>query len=202
MSLDGFISKKNNKEMEILSSRGEIKYRNTIRDEVDAVLIGGNTLREDQPRISLSRADQCKVVLSRSGEVSTNGFFFDTTHVVHLYTSSRSVFDFNRNSRENVKIHLLKQSEFKLITLLYDMKTKRSINRVLVEGGAYTVSNFIKNRLFDDLYLGIVPIFYGSMGGKRAFMTSDCFNIQRSNQLRIIRQFNVENTSIIHMRQR
>ena len=85
-----------------------------------------------------------------------------------------------------VNLHKLttKKHEFDLHELLKTLKSQYNINKVLVEGGAKTLSTFIEQNLFNELHVFIAPKIFGE--GKSSFQGFDAKSLANSPKLKLL----------------
>src|SRR6266478_3849515 len=141
MSLDGRLTRPPG-EPGWITDRLARRHARELRARVDAVLVGADTVRVDNPRLTvrgLRKARQpWRVVLTRSGQLPRQA-------------------------------HLL-SDKFAARTLIYKRKSlaavlrnlsKRGITSVLIEGGGEVLGQALDARLIDKLQLYLGPIFTG-----------------------------------------
>jgi diaminohydroxyphosphoribosylaminopyrimidine deaminase/5-amino-6-(5-phosphoribosylamino)uracil reductase len=112
------------------------------RAEEQAILVGGGTMRADNPKLNVrdwKGSDPLRLVLSSSGNLKND------------FTGGETVV-FTRNKEyglSGAKISLLteeKPSCFQIATYLY----QRGIQSLFIEGGAEVLNHFITNNLWDE----------------------------------------------------
>ncbi|MCD8540012.1 MAG: bifunctional diaminohydroxyphosphoribosylaminopyrimidine deaminase/5-amino-6-(5-phosphoribosylamino)uracil reductase RibD, partial [Leadbetterella sp.] len=114
------------------------------RAEEDAVLVGKNTVLNDNPRLNVRHWTENKqpvrVVLASSLEKDPEKHIFDNTQKTLIYHHNVSK---TENNTEYIRAS-------GLTDVLRSLKEK-GINSVLVEGGRKTHESFISQRLFDEI---------------------------------------------------
>ncbi|MFN2475395.1 MAG: bifunctional diaminohydroxyphosphoribosylaminopyrimidine deaminase/5-amino-6-(5-phosphoribosylamino)uracil reductase RibD [Chthoniobacterales bacterium] len=151
MSLDGRLTAARNESRWITSAAAR-QHANARRALVDAILVGAETVRTDNPRLTVraiaGARQPWRVVLSRSGTLPRRAHLFSDAH------ADRTIV-FSEHSLDSVLTEL----------------GKRGITSVLIEGGGSVLSQALEGRLIDavEIYLG--PVFtggpvlaYGSVG--------------------------------------
>ena len=139
-SADGMSHRKDNTFTWITSeqSRDDVQI---VRAEFDAILTGGNTLRNDNPRMN-ARVDfevnQPQKILLTSQEINKDSNFFKSGDVI-----------INRSSDLNKVIAELSSTE---------------INSILVEAGPNLVNAFLDNHLVDEIIIYKSNIALGDEG--------------------------------------
>ena len=148
MTLDGYIATTsyNSKWISNELSRENVHHK---RHNVQGILVGSNTVVKDNPRLTARLKDDgfqpTPVVLDFSGDISSLKYkIFNRKSI--LITSN-----FNLKSNNNVKIFKIKKDESIEINNLGKLLCNENIHSVLVEGGAKTISYFLKNKFFDEI---------------------------------------------------
>jgi diaminohydroxyphosphoribosylaminopyrimidine deaminase / 5-amino-6-(5-phosphoribosylamino)uracil reductase len=131
----------------------------SLRFEYDAVMIGRNTLEQDDPSLTIRNIDS-------RGKTPKRIVFGD----MEKMDLSKKVFT-DDNREQTILLTTTKPAdkprEFQVVYCesLKDGLTKlgeRGITSVLVEGGAALHSEFIDQRLFDELTVYVAPILLGN----------------------------------------
>ncbi len=169
MSLDGRLTRPPN-ESQWLTSATARRHAQQLRAQVDAILIGANTLRRDNPRLTargIAGAKQpWRVVLTRSGKLPRSA---------QLFT--------DRFAERTLVVR-----GKKLATVLRELGEKK-ITSVLIEGGGQILSEALEQRLIDKLAIYLAPIFTGgpiiAFGGDGAASTAESLALERSTYDRI-----------------
>jgi diaminohydroxyphosphoribosylaminopyrimidine deaminase/5-amino-6-(5-phosphoribosylamino)uracil reductase len=163
MSLDGRLTAPPS-ESQWLTSAASRRHANRLRSQVDAVLVGAETIRADDPRLTARGRPNTKqpwrVTLSRSGELPRRARIF-TDH-----SAART----------------LVYGEIKLATLLRKLGAKEIVS-VLIEGGGDILGQALDQRLIDKVQVYVAPVFTGgptiSFAAKGAKSTSDSARLAR-----------------------
>jgi diaminohydroxyphosphoribosylaminopyrimidine deaminase/5-amino-6-(5-phosphoribosylamino)uracil reductase len=163
MSLDGRLTRPK-KESRWLTSPAARKHAQQLRGQVDAILVGAETIRIDNPRLTVRLARKTRqpvrVVLSRSGKLPQKANVFT-----------------DRLAQSTVVYH-----EQALPAILADLGTK-NITSVLIEGGGDVLGQALDQRLIDKVQIYIAPIFTGgpvpAFAGNGALRTSDAARLDR-----------------------
>lgn len=142
-SKDGFIGKKNQSVR--ISNELTRVINDTWRTQEDAILIGGETARTDNPHLtvrSIEGRNPKRIVLSNSGELPSHLNLFDGNAPTLIYSRN----DFKFVNCESVVM----PDENNLDFLLSDLH-QRNIQSVIVEGGSSTLNQFIENNKWDEI---------------------------------------------------
>lgn len=135
-----------------------------LRAEVDAVLIGGNTLRLDEPKLSASGASPKRVVLSSSGNLAPQAAFFREDAVeVFVYTTKKAQLAAEIESRARVKrLGHTSQPDPQLdLSLVLEDLEEAGINSLLIEAGPSLAAQFIEAGLVREFRFAIAAYCLG-----------------------------------------
>ncbi|NMC62015.1 MAG: deaminase [SAR324 cluster bacterium] len=172
-SLNGYIGRSRGDRL-ILSSEEDLDVVDELRAQSDAILVGAETVRRDNPRLLIrdpKRQERrvavgrplnpCKVTLSRSGNLDSDNHFFQMGPSARLLYCADSASSELRGKLGGVaEVISAGASEVNLNFLLSDLLS-RGISKLLVEGGASIFNLFFKKRCFDELRLAIAPFVLG-----------------------------------------
>ncbi len=177
-SIDGYIDD-NNPERLYLSNEADFDRVDEVRAGVDAVLIGANTVRRDNPKLrirSQERRDRrlaagqaelpLKVTISSKGDLDPESKFFATEDVeklVYVPTSAESTAAVRLGEVATV---IGAGDPLDLPTVLADL-SKRGVNRLMVEGGGHIHTLFLTAELVDEIHLAVAPFFVGDSTAPR-----------------------------------
>jgi diaminohydroxyphosphoribosylaminopyrimidine deaminase / 5-amino-6-(5-phosphoribosylamino)uracil reductase len=156
----------------IATANGDSKYINGVqglahlhrlRALVDAVLIGVGTAQMDDPQLTVRRVtgpSPARVIVDPNGRLSA------TAHVLAEDGSRRLVITRAGNACHlppGVEIVALPETGGQIPpSAILAALAGRGFHRILVEGGANTVSRFLDARCLDRLHVVIAPIIIGA----------------------------------------
>lgn len=195
MSLDGYIDTAGPDRL-ILSNEEDLDRVDAVRAECDAILVGANTIRRDNPRLmvrSPARRDArvaagrpatpLKVTLSRGGDLDPTALFFTTGEVEKIvYTTSNAV-DTLRQRLGAVATIVDAGDPVSLTRVLADL-AERGVGRLLVEGGSSVHTALLTAGLADELQLVVAPFFVGDRTAPR-FVNDGAFPWTSTNRARL-----------------
>ncbi|MEP6699315.1 MAG: bifunctional diaminohydroxyphosphoribosylaminopyrimidine deaminase/5-amino-6-(5-phosphoribosylamino)uracil reductase RibD [Verrucomicrobiota bacterium] len=169
MTLDGRLARRAG-EPRWITSAASRRHAQALRARVDAILIGAETLRTDNPRLTVRAQRQAKqpwrIVLSRSGSLPTSARLFTDRF------ADRTIVYRNKN----------------LAVVLKELG-KKEITSVLIEGGGDILGQALDQKLIDQIQLYVAPIFTGgpvvAFSGMGARSTVGAARIQRVGYQRI-----------------
>jgi diaminohydroxyphosphoribosylaminopyrimidine deaminase / 5-amino-6-(5-phosphoribosylamino)uracil reductase len=162
MSLDGRLTRPPN-ESQWITGRDARRDAHRMRARVDAVLVGAETVRADDPHLTVRgvrRARQpWRVVLTRSGKLPGQA------HLLSDKFAARTLI-YKRKS---------------LPSVLHDLG-KRSITSVLIEGGGEVLGEALDKRLIDKVQIYLGPILTAgpvvAFPGEGAGKTADALRLR------------------------
>lgn len=195
MSLDGYIDTAGPDRL-ILSNDEDLDRVDALRAACDAILVGANTIRRDNPRLmvrSQTRRDArvaagrpatpIKVTLSQSGDLDPRAAFFTTGDVEKIVYTATSRRDTLRHRLGPVATIVDAGDRVSLATVLADL-AQRGVGRLLVEGGSRIHTALLTAGLADELQLVIAPFFVGDRAAPR-FVGDGAFPWTATNRARL-----------------
>ncbi|TDV52323.1 dihydrofolate reductase family protein [Actinophytocola oryzae] len=151
VSLDGYLDDATDERL-VLSNAADLDRVDAERAGVDAILVGANTIRRDDPRLSVrsparraareamgKAATPLKVILSTGDLPSGAAFRADGESLVTSGTVESVV----------GQLHA------------------RGVDRLMVEGGGRVLTEFLTSGLADELQLVVAPFFVGDSAAPR-----------------------------------
>jgi 5-amino-6-(5-phosphoribosylamino)uracil reductase len=178
MSVDGYIDDMHDARL-MLSNDEDFDRVDEVRASVDAILVGANTIRCDNPRLLIRSVERqqervrrglaahpIKVTLTGSGDLNTEARFFSSGDSEKLvYTHDPAVAAL-REAVGSVATVVGAGTAIDLGVVLDDL-AERNVERLLVEGGSTIHTQFLTAGLVDELHLVIAPFFVGDAGAPR-----------------------------------
>ncbi len=184
----------------ILSHPDDFDQVDQVRAECDAILVGANTIRKDNPRlcvrsetrsqarVSAGRPPQpTKITLTKSGRLDPDAQFFTAGPAPkYVYTSYHA--DALRAELRDRAVVIPLMETVSPAWLLEDLGS-RGIGRLLVEGGAEILTWFLSADAVDELQVSIAPFFVGAADAVRVVTPARFpFSPQRRMPLRSVEQ--------------
>jgi diaminohydroxyphosphoribosylaminopyrimidine deaminase/5-amino-6-(5-phosphoribosylamino)uracil reductase len=165
MSLDGRLTAAPTDSRWITSARSR-RDAQELRATADAIIIGAETIRQDNPRLTVrirsTNEQPWRVILTRSGRLPHNANIFRDSH------ASRTLI--YRNQR--------------LKAVLHDLG-RREITSVLIEGGGEVLTQALDHRLIDKVQIYIGSKLTGgnilAFGGRGADSTAESFHLRSAH---------------------
>jgi 5-amino-6-(5-phosphoribosylamino)uracil reductase len=178
MSLDGYLDDTSPRRL-ILSGRADLDRVDGLRAGADAILVGAATIRSDNPRLLVRGAARVarrvaegraptpvKVTLTALAKLDPGAAFFTTGDVDKLVYCSADTVTEARDALGEVATVVDCGAPVRLESVLTDLHA-RGVRRLLVEGGATVLSQFLAEGLADELQLAVAPFFVGDSAARR-----------------------------------
>lgn len=164
VSIDGKIATKNGESK--LSSKQDLIRLHKLRSKVDAILVGKNTVIRDNPLLTVRLVkgkNPTRIILDSNGNIPENSKILKTAYQIPtIIAVSKNIPQKNLEKLEKfpIKIIFTGTKTIQLKNLLRQL-SQQKIQRVLVEGGGTVNWQFIKEGLFDEMFLTITPHIIG-----------------------------------------
>jgi 5-amino-6-(5-phosphoribosylamino)uracil reductase len=178
MSIDGYLGSAAPRRLE-LSNSADFDRVDAVRASCDAILVGANTVRTDNPRLLVRSHDRrearaarglppspIKVTLTERVELDPGADFFTVGDCEKLvYCATRGVGD-ARTRLGDVATVVDGGRRVQMRSLSEDLGA-RGVERLMVEGGGNVHTQFLTNDLADELQLVVAPFFVGDSRATR-----------------------------------
>ena len=164
ISIDGKISTRTN-DSKISSKEDSIRLHK-LRSKVDAILIGKNTLLQDDPLLTVRHTkgkNPIRVILDSKGTIPiTSKIIKTSSEIPTIIVVSKKITDKNllKLKKLPVEIIISGDNSVNLKLLMKKLSTKK-IKTILVEGGGTVNWEFIKNNIFNELIVTLSPYLIG-----------------------------------------
>ena len=164
ISIDGKISTRSNDSK--LSSQDDSIRLHKLRSKVDAILIGKNTLLQDDPLLTVRHTkgkNPTRIILDSKGTISKNSKIIKTSDKVPtIIAVSKKISKVNLSKLKKLPVEIIISGENSVnLKLLMKKLATKKIKTILVEGGGTVNWEFIKNNIFDELIVTISPYLIG-----------------------------------------
>jgi riboflavin-specific deaminase-like protein len=166
-SADGYLDDPSPRRL-ILSGPADLDRVDEVRAGCDAIMVGAQTVRKDNPRLLIRdprrRARRAargqpenptRVTLTATGNLDPQANFFAPGAPRLVYCATRAL---PRANLEAQAVLIDAGDPLSLDLVLQDL-AERSVARLLVEGGAQLLGEFLTQDLADELHLAIAPFF-------------------------------------------
>ena len=194
VSLDGYLDDTAPQRL-MLSSPEDYAAVGRLRAQVDAILIGAETLRRDNPSLA-TRDPVCfelrqkrglaphplKIVVTRSGRLPQSARFFHEGDGEKLVICGADA-DPELEERLGVLAEVWRGPHREVsVDEIVDLIGARGVKTLLVEGGAHMIGGFLAAGMADYLRLAIAPVMLGARGRARLWdhLPADLFAGERA----------------------
>lgn len=201
ISLDGKIATKKG-DSELSSKLDKIRIHK-LRSNVDAILIGYNTLRLDNPLLSVRYTkgkNPVRIILDSRGKISSKSKIIKSCKMIPtIIAVSKNIPAKNLTRLKKYPLEIIIAGNMKVnLKQLLKQLVKRKIKKLLVEGGGIINWEFVKQNLFDEIIITITPII---IGGKESvtFVEGTGFSkITKSTKLKLRNVKQQKNELVLH----
>ncbi len=156
------------KELMSLMDDDANKYLHQIRDLCDAILVGAETIRTDNPSLTVryvKGTNPIRIIPTNSLNFPKERNIFDTAKAKTIIATSEKTYKNKKNfveklEKKGVKFLICGKDTVdfeEMLKKLYEM----NIKSLMVEGGANINWQFIKEDLVDEIHLIVVPVIIG-----------------------------------------
>ncbi len=168
-SLDGKISHKSSTSSRITNNLSK-KTLHLLRSKFDAILVGSNTVRIDNPKLNcrlngLRKLSPIRVTISKDLNLNPDLNFIkniENSRTI-IFTQSLENSNLSKYQSSNLDIITLEEKNYNLKHILKILSNYNIFN-LMVEGGAKIFSSFLSDDLFDELILFQSNFFIGEEG--------------------------------------
>ena len=164
ISIDGKISTRTNDSK--FSSKEDSIRLSKLRSKVDAILIGKNTLLQDDPLLTVRHTkgkNPIRIILDSKGTIPINSKIIKTSNQIPtIIVVSKKITNTNLLKLKKLPIEIIVAGENSVnLKLLMKKLSTKNIKTVLVEGGGTVNWEFIKNNIFNELIVTLSPYLIG-----------------------------------------
>jgi len=201
MTLDGKIASKTG-DSELSSKHDKVRIHK-LRSKVDAILVGSNTVKRDNPTLTVRYVkgkNPIRVILDSKGTISLNSKIVRTSKKIPtILAVSKKATKKNivKLEKYSIKVIITGENRVNIKNLLKKL-SKKKIKTILVEGGGNVNWEFIKEGLVDEIIITVSPYL---IGGKNAIslVEGDGFSkIQQSPKLKLKKITQFGNEIVLH----
>lgn len=190
MSLDGKTITHPSDDRQISSDNSRIETHQ-LRQQVDAIMVGANTARSDNPmltaRIGIENEHSkqpLRIIVSTNGELPHGLTLFQPTLLTHTLVATTNKISTQQQqqlSKLGVEIMILPSNQDNQVHLgaLLDELGKRNIISLLVEGGMTLHHSFFRDHLINKIQVFIAPVLIGNQLSKTTLMNMKVKQIDR-----------------------
>ena len=209
ISIDGYLDDVSSERL-VLSSPEAWDEVRKIRSQCDAILVGAETIRKDNPslitkseklieeRIKDGKCeDPIKVTITASGNISPESNFFKKGSCEKIVYCTQAITEDKEEALR--KVAIVNKFETKIITarqVVDDLET-RGVKSLFVEGGSSILTMFFSENIVDELRLAIAPFFVGEDKAPR-LVHSGIFPFNKDNRMKLEKTKMVGDVAVLY----
>ena len=164
ITLDGKLGVKNKRTK--LSSKNDKIRVHKLRSKVDAIIIGNNTVRLDNPLLTVRHAqgkNPVRIILDSSGTIKSNSKIIQTCNKIPtIIAVSELISEKNLQRLRKFSLEIIVCGKNNVdISKLLGILLKNGIKKILLEGGGTVNWSFIKRNLIDEAIITLTPYILG-----------------------------------------
>jgi len=201
MSLDGKIATKTG-DSELSSKQDKVRIHK-LRSKVDAILVGSNTVKRDDPLLTVRYVkgkNPLRIVLDSKATINQKSQIIRTckkipTIVAVSKKASRQ--NISKLKKHPLEIIVIGENRVNIKSLLKSL-SKKKIKTLLVEGGGTVNWEFIKLGLVDELIVTITPYLIGGQNAITLVEGEGFSHIHKSTKLKLKKICQFGNEIVLH----
>ncbi len=201
MTLDGKIATKTGDSK--LSSKQDKVRIHKLRSKVDAILVGSNTVKRDDPFLTVRHTkgkNPLRIILDSKANIEQKSQIIKTCKKIPtIIAVSKKASKKNIDKLKKYPLEIIITGN-KLVNIknLLRILYKKKIKTLLVEGGGTINWEFVKQGLVDEIIITITPYL---IGGKNAITLVDGEGfslIQKATKLKLKKTCRLGNEIVLH----
>lgn len=150
------VSDNSNFDFKNISTTEILNFRNEIRNQYRAIIVGANTVKQDNPTLLNTNNDNIRIIIDNKQDLDMDLKIFNT--------EPQRTYIITQNVNESYKKMIeAKGSNYIIATTNNEMIEKIekiSSGKILVEGGAKIISQFMKLSVIDTVSVIQFPVIY------------------------------------------
>lgn len=188
VSLDGKIATKTG-DSEISSRQDKIRVHR-LRARSDAILVGKNTVKKDDPLLTVRYAkgkNPTRVILDSRAEISTSSKIIKTSQLIPtIIAVSKKAPKKNLSNLAKYPVRIITAGKDKVeIKKLLKILYKQGIRIIILEGGGTTNWDFVSKGLVDEVVVTISPCLVGGIAATTLVEGTGFAKIANSMKLKL-----------------
>jgi 5-amino-6-(5-phosphoribosylamino)uracil reductase len=178
MSIDGYVNGGTDERL-LLSNEADFDRVDAVRAGCDAILVGAETVRRDNPRLMVRsparrdartarglRPSPIKVTVTGRADLDPDAAFFTTGDMDKLVYCASPAVEVARDRLGTAATVVDGGQPVDLRWMAEDLYA-RGVRRLMVEGGGTIHTQFLSACLVDELHLVVAPFFVGDSRARR-----------------------------------
>ena len=201
ITLDGKIASKTGDSK--LSSKQDKVRIHKLRSKVDAILVGSNTVKRDNPLLTVRYVkgkNPVRIILDSKGNISSKSKIVRTSKkiptilAVSKKATKKKIMTLNKHS---IEVIVAGEADINIKNLLKKL-SKKKIKSILVEGGGNVNWTFIKEGLVDEIIITVSPYLLGGINAISLVEGEGFSKIQQSSKLKLKKINRLGNEVVLH----
>jgi len=186
-----------------LSSRQDAIRLHKIRSQVDAILVGKNTVARDNPLLTVRYVkgkNPIRIILDSHGKISPTSKIIQTcSKIPTIIGVSKRISQKNLNALKKLPLEVIITGEnYVNIKSLLKILEKKGIRSILVEGGGTVNWQFVADGIFDEIMITISPFVIGGINAVTFVEGKGFEKIAKSPKLKLKSVKRLENHLLLH----
>ena len=186
-----------------LSSRQDAIRLHKIRSQVDAILVGKNTVARDNPLLTVRYVkgkNPIRIILDSHGKISPTSKIIQTcSKIPTIIGVSKRISQKNLNALKKLPLEVIITGEnYVNIKSLLKILEKKGIRSILVEGGGTVNWQFVADGIFDEIMITISPFVIGGTNAVTFVEGKGFEKIAKSPKLKLKSVKRLENHLLLH----
>jgi len=201
MSLDGKIATKTG-DSELSSKQDKVRIHK-LRSKVDAILVGSNTVKRDDPLLTVRYVkgkNPLRIVLDSKATINQKSQIIRTCKkipTIIAVSKKASRQNISKLKKHPLEIMVIGENRVNIKSLLKSL-SKKKIKTLLVEGGGTVNWEFIKLGLVDELIVTITPYLIGGQNAITLVEGEGFSHIHKSTKLKLKKICQLGNEIVLH----
>ena len=141
-----------------LTDEALLELRNNIRNEYDTILVGANTVKNDNPTLLNKNKSNIRIVVDKYADLNIESKIFNNmpqkTYIILLKDNKKYENELIKKGVNVIKLKSKKDTD--IIEKIMEIKK----GNVLVEGGSKTIAYMANHKLINNIKMIMFPIFF------------------------------------------
>lgn len=202
MSLDGKTITHDN-DSRAISSDAAQQFSHALRHEVDAILIGAETARRDNPSLTArypgsdSNKQPVRIILSSKGDLPLDLTLFSAALPGQTIVATTELVsaDWRKKAEEkNITVWVIKKNARDQVELdaLLEALYKHQLTSLLIEGGMSVHQRFMEEGLINEFRVYLAPVIIGTLPKKQPLTLTHVSKIDHDYYIEAIQDPTIE----------
>lgn len=203
ISIDGKIATINGESR--LSSKKDLIRLHKLRSQVDAIVVGKNTVNRDDPLLTVRYSkgkNPTRIIFDSRGTILKHSKILKTSNNVKtIIVVSKAISKNNLNILKKYPIEIMVKGNKKVnVKSFVKNIQKRNFKKILLEGGGTLNWEFLKNNLIDEFYITVTPHLLGGKDSISLIQGKGFKKITKSPKLKLESVNRLGNDLVMHYR--